>query len=175
MAVVLRFSKRARKRGGWVRQIALAVAGGVAIGLGWAVLPAPATPDAAIEATRAAAEGLPAVTARFAPCGSGRRVTCVVDGDTFWLAGAKIRIADIDAPEIFSPGCPAEAALGRRATRRLQALLNAGPITLVPIDRDRDRYGRQLRVVERDGVSLGAMLVREGLAHRWGGPQRRWC
>jgi len=44
----------------------------------------------------------------------------------------------------------------------MQALLNAGPFTLTPIKRDVDRYGRKLRIVERDGVSLGAILVRHG-------------
>ncbi len=31
------------------------------------------------------------------------RRTCVVDGDTIWLEGVKIRIADIDTPEISQP------------------------------------------------------------------------
>src|SRR3546814_7054959 len=39
---------------------------------------------------------------RFELCGMTRR-TCVVDGDTFWLEGEKIRIADIDTPEISEP------------------------------------------------------------------------
>ena len=42
----------------------------------------------------------------------------------------------------------------------MQALLNADPFTLTPIKRDCNRYGRKLRIVERDGVSLGAVLVR---------------
>lgn len=32
----------------------------------------------------------------------------MVDGDTIWLEGLKIRIADIDTPEITSPKCNAE-------------------------------------------------------------------
>ena len=43
----------------------------------------------------------------FAVCGTIRQ-TCVVDGDTIWLEGAKIRIADIDTPELYSPQCDAE-------------------------------------------------------------------
>lgn len=30
-------------------------------------------------------------------CGSGKRVTCVVDGDTIWLRGEKIRLQGFDA------------------------------------------------------------------------------
>jgi len=88
----------------------------------------------------------------------------------------KIRIADIDTPETHPPRCKAEARAGHRATLRMQALLNAGPFTLVPIKRDVDKYGRKLRLVQRDGRSLGDTLVREGLARRYGGGKRSpWC
>lgn len=118
---------------------------------------------------------MPTMAASFPICRGGGRITCVVDGDTFWLEGTKYRIADIDTPEVSNFGCPAEKALGDRATARLAALLNAGPFALEPADRDEDRYGRKLRIVTRDGASLGAQLVSEGLAHRWGGPDREWC
>src|SRR5689334_370780 len=83
----------------------------------------------------------------FGLCFTGGGIDCVVDGDTFWIDGEKIRIADIDAPETHPPRCPREAELGNAATRRLQALLNAGPVTLAVADRDTDRYGRKLRIV----------------------------
>ena len=90
--------------------------------------------------------------------------------------GVKIRLEDIDAPEVFSPRCAAEAALGRRATVRLLQLINAGPFTLSRRGaRDADRYGRKLRVIERDGRSLAETLVAEGLARRWDGARRSWC
>jgi micrococcal nuclease len=105
----------------------------------------------------------------------GRQSNCVVDGDTIWYGGVKIRLADIDTPEVFSPKCASEAALGRRATERLLALLNAGPFEVVPIERDADRYGRKLRILERHGRSLGDILIAEGLARRWDGARRSWC
>lgn len=114
-------------------------------------------------------------SASFAICGSGARTNCVIDGDTFWYRGEKIRIADINTPEVSSPECASEATLGAAATERLHALLNAGPFTLEPIDRDRDRYGRLLRTVTRDGESLGAVLVDEGLAEEWRGRRGSWC
>jgi endonuclease YncB( thermonuclease family) len=116
-----------------------------------------------------------AESARFGPCEGPPRVTCVVDGDTFWYRGDKIRIADINTPEVSEPGCAAEARLGARATRRLTELLNAGPFSLEPIDRETDRYGRTLRVVTRGGESLGAVLEGEGLAEHWQGHRRDWC
>lgn len=115
--------------------------------------------------------------ARFGLCSGSVRVTCVVDGDTIWYRGAKIRIADLDTPEVSKPACAGEAAMGRRATARLQALLNAGPFTLEPnpFGESEDRYGRSLMVVTRGGESLGAVLVAEGLAEAWGGPRKAWC
>ena len=115
------------------------------------------------------------LAASFALCTEGPRTTCVVDGDTFWLKGEKVRIADINAPETHSAGCPAEQTLGDRATRRLIALLNAGPFDLAIEGRATDRYGRSLRVVRRGGHSLGGQLVSEGLAEPWRGRRSDWC
>jgi micrococcal nuclease len=125
--------------------------------------------------TAGSAVAADAESASFSLCGGGARVNCVVDGDAFWYRGDKIRVADINTPEVSSPECAAEAALGRRATGRLHALLNAGPFTLESIERDRDRYGRQLRVVTRGGESLGDVLVSEGLAEEWAGYRGGWC
>lgn len=113
--------------------------------------------------------------ARFTRCGGFARSTCVVDGDTIWYRGNKIRIADINTPELSDPGCASEAALAERATVRLTQLLNAGRFSLKPTDRDRDRYGRALRVITRNDASVGAVLVAEGLAERWTGHRREWC
>lgn len=112
---------------------------------------------------------------QFEICGSVRE-TCVVDGDTFWLEGVKIRLADIDTPEIGSPKCAGEYQLGMKAKQRLLSLLNEGPFELQASgDRDTDRYGRQLRVAVRNGASIGDQLVAEGLAHKWIGSKQPWC
>ena len=111
----------------------------------------------------------------FGRCGGPIRTTCVVDGDTIWLEGEKIRIADVNTPEVSRPDCSAERALGERATSRLTSLLNEGGFSLERIDRDEDRFGRKLRVVTRNGESLGTKLVAEGLADTWTGSRRSWC
>ena len=126
--------------------------------------------------TPAPAKGSSAISGvHFGFCHTGGGTNCVVDGDTFWMAGTKIRIADIDAPETHPSRCAVEADLGARATARLRALLNAGPVTLASADRDADKYGRKLRIVLRDGKSLGDTLVAEGLARPWGGQRMPWC
>ena len=113
--------------------------------------------------------------AAFGLCKRGGPPNCVVDGDTIWYRGSKIRIADIDTPETHQPQCAAEAARGAAATRRLHQLVNAGPFTLQSINRDEDRYGRKLRILTRGGHSLGAVLVAEGLARFYEGGRRSWC
>lgn len=119
----------------------------------------------------------PGPTARqaFTICHTGGGRNCAVDGDTAWIAGEKIRVADIDAPETHPPRCASEAELGARATRRLAELMSAGPFDMALSDRDTDRYGRKLRVLVRDGRSLGGQLVAEGLARPWEGHRRPWC
>jgi endonuclease YncB( thermonuclease family) len=98
----------------------------------------------------------------------------VIDGDTFELGGERIRIADIDTPEV-NGRCSAETALAARATARMSELLNEGPFELGAVGRDEDRYGRKLRVVIRDGRSVGDRLVAEGLARTWTGRREPWC
>lgn len=112
----------------------------------------------------------------------------VVDGDTLVLAcgparpcrDERIRIESIDAPESWRSRCAAEAALAERATRRLAALVAAGPVA---IERHGlDRYGRTLATLTQAGRDIGATLIAEGLALPWApGPQawadrlKTWC
>lgn len=100
----------------------------------------------------------------------------VIDGDTIDYDGMRVRIADIDTPEV-NGRCAYETDLAARATRRLRALLASGDIALhpPPNGRDEDRYGRKLRIVTRDGRSVGDMLVAEGLARTWTGRREPWC
>jgi len=122
-----------------------------------------------------AASSATGVRTSFSYCHIGGGYNCVVDGDTIWLKGEKIRVADIDAPETHDYKCASEKALGDRATRRLHDMLESGPITLQNIDRDEDTYGRKLRIVLVNGESVGDTLVSEGLARWYAGGRRPWC
>lgn len=126
-------------------------------------------------ASVAAAQQPDSATDAFSICGSGQRITCVVDGDTFWFRGEKIRIADIDTPELSPPRCQRERELGLAAKNRLLDILNSGPLSFKTTAREEDRFGRKLRIVYRDRHSVGDMLVAEGLARKWQGSRRSWC
>lgn len=112
----------------------------------------------------------------FPICDSGPRTNCVVDGDTIWFDGEKVRLLGIDTPETNPPRCAYEGELGAAATRRLRELLDGGTITLRRGDApDRDRYGRLLRHVDVDGRDVGSILIAEGLARPYGNGRRSWC
>ena len=112
----------------------------------------------------------------FGYCHTGGGTNCVVDGDTIWFHGQNIRIVGLDTPETHDPHCANEKSLGDRATRRLHQLVNGGVVSLSLIDRDEDRYGRKLRIVKVDGVSVADTLIDDDLAYRYnGGPKQSWC
>jgi endonuclease YncB( thermonuclease family) len=141
------------------------------------LLGVPALREAVEGAWRAAPtrspDGRLEITTEFGLCHEGGGRNCVVDGDTVWIAGEKVRIAGIDAPETHEFKCAAEAELGKKAALRLQALLSSGRLTATPIDRD--RYGRLLRNLAVDGRDVGKALIAEGLAREYAGGKRSWC
>lgn len=115
------------------------------------------------------------VSVSFGYCGDGPHRNCVADGATFWHNGVKIGLAGIDTAEVDRPACETERQLGQSAKVRLLGLLNSGPFTLQASAGGADASGRVLRTVERNGRSLSAILVQEGLARPAGTSARAWC
>lgn len=121
------------------------------------------------------------VSENFTRCGPGRGHACVIDGDTFKIGERKVRIIGIDSPETHPSRCAEEARLGEAATVKLQELLNQGPFEMVGrIDDMKDRYGRDLRAVQRKlpnggTQSIAAEMREAGLAHRYVGFKTGWC
>ena len=126
-----------------------------------------------LETQEAAPTPVPIAASGAADFSGGIRV---IDGDTFDYGTLRVRIADIDTPELRGR-CTYETDLAVRATTRLAALLADGGLELHPLPdgRDQDRYGRKLRIVTRNGRSLGDILVAEGLARTWTGRREPWC
>lgn len=161
---------RRSNSGGGIKTFTLAFAAFLTVfGVGMAVTNLPLEAGTGQEDTAAN------YTLSFEICGRIRH-TCVVDGDTIWLQGEKIRIADIDTPEIGRPQCDYEYGLGIRARDRLRELIDNRSFGLRSIGgRDEDQYGRKLRVIVQDGRSVGDVLVEEGLARTWSGRREPWC
>jgi micrococcal nuclease len=106
----------------------------------------------------------------------------VLDGDTIALPSReRIRIHEIDTPDIAYFGCERELVLGLRAKARLAELLRAGPVTIER--QETDRFHRTLaRLRLADGRLVGDILMAEGIAIRYqpGREAReerlaRWC
>lgn len=108
-------------------------------------------------------------------CGSGPRVNCIVDGDTFWYQGEKFRMIGYDTPEPTTGICGGEREkrLAKQASARLLQLFNSSQISIQR--RGKDEYGRTLATVRADGVDVGEILIREGLARSWPDGCEFWC
>jgi len=93
----------------------------------------------------------------------------VVDGDTVRLRnGDKVRFIGINTPEIGRDGKPSEP-FAHKAKNRLEQLLKNQDyrLNLRIGNEPRDRYKRRLaHVYLADNRSIGAILLREGLAVR---------
>jgi endonuclease YncB( thermonuclease family) len=99
-----------------------------------------------------------------APAAHTFRIARVVDGDTVYLTdGAKVRLVQIDTPEVFF----GVECWGHEASAETKRLLPAGTavrLTAEPATDRVDRYGRLLRYVirVRDGLNVNVFLVRHG-------------
>lgn len=93
----------------------------------------------------------------------------VNDGDTLTLAGERIRLRGLDAPE-FSQICRkagADYPCGRRAVDALRALVSGASVACEGYERD--RYDRLLARCTADGRDVGEAMVRAGWAVAYGG------
>ena len=104
---------------------------------------------------------------------AGQRIYAF-DGDTFVMGGRRIRIANIDAPELHPPRCAEEERLGMAAKEKLQQLLGSGAVTVS--GSSHDRYGRDVRSVQVNGQDVGEAMLSAGLARSYHGEKRQpWC
>ena len=100
-------------------------------------------------------------------------VTSVHDGDTIRCGSERVRIENIDAPELpDSPKCTdrrrngwCDYDLGYRSRDALQAFLATGSVTIVR--NGEDKYGRTLARLSVDEKDAGDYLIERGLARKW--------
>ena len=133
------------------------------------------TLQAALVAMMLVSTGALAQSITFEKCGSAKRITCVVDGDTIWFEGEKIRLMDYDTPEPTTNVCGGqiERDLAAAASDRLLELLNKNQFTIAR--EGEDQYGRTLAVISVGGTNVGEILIAEGLARSWPNGIEFWC
>jgi micrococcal nuclease len=110
----------------------------------------------------------------------GCRVLQVIDGDTVDMycpgeGALRTRLMGFDAPEVFSPQCPAELRAGLEATWHLRRALWSAETLQVTLHGS-DRYERALAEMRIDGRPVAEMMIAAGLARPYdGGTRRSWC
>lgn len=82
----------------------------------------------------------------------------VVDGDSLVVAGERVRLHAIDAPELREP-------LGGRARLEMERIVGRRPVTCEP--RGHDRYGNTVATCRQGRLDVAAELVRRGWARAW--------
>lgn len=100
------------------------------------------------------------------PAGNG----CTLSADRYSWHGRTYRIADIRAPSLEKPRCPQEADLAQKGRMALLGLMNGGAFDAHPAP-----SGGSDRILLRDGVSLGTILVLKGYAKPAGNDAIDWC
>ena len=126
----------------------------------------------------AASDNAPPV--RLGLCKTGQRntptKTCLVDGDTLWLAGTKYRLKGFDTPEPQSRVCGGdfEKALAKKASNRALQLLNGNAWTIETFGSGNTGQ-RTLATIRINGRDLGDILISENLARRWPDGSEWWC
>jgi len=108
----------------------------------------------------------------FGQCYNENGPNCVMDGDTVYVAGERVEIAGMDAPEVLDSRCAGERSRGIAAAVAMADLLSSGPVTVSrPF---RDEFGRDVRIVQVKGKDVGKAMIRDGFAQRAGKPDK-WC
>ncbi|MGI3163903.1 SH3 domain-containing protein [Pseudooceanicola sp. 200-1SW] len=145
------------QQGGWTQIVS-------SLGTGWMASRLLSSKGAAVTSSSSAGRILRASDVR------------VIDGDTVDIRGqdANVRLVGFNAPETWRPSCDAELKAGQRATARLvQLVRGAGAIEFRRVScscrpgtegTDQCNFGRQCGTLLVDGVDVGKILMREGLA-----------
>jgi endonuclease YncB( thermonuclease family) len=110
--------------------------------------------------------------AQFGQCYNAQGPNCVLDGDSFYVAGTWVEIAGIEAPSIADARCPVEHDRGVTAAVVLADLLNSGRVTIGAATRDSS--GRAVREVEVSGRDVATTMIDRSLA-REAGSNPSWC
>lgn len=143
--------------------VALAIAG-VAVFSFKTVLPAPGATTSAAEPT--------SISQRFALCDDSKGDACVLSADSYAWRGDRYHLSDISVPSQAQPRCPQEATRAQSGRAALARMMNGGAFEARPDSADADRSAR---ILTRDGVSIGQLMILKGHAQPWSRTPIDWC
>ena len=100
----------------------------------------------------------------------------VIDGDTLAFGRERVRIANLDAPDVGSHAhCALEQRRGERARAFARSILRQAASVDVVDRQGFDRYGRALALVRVDGQDFGRLMIAAGHGRPWRGRSSNWC
>ena len=102
------------------------------------------------------------------------------DGDTCYVmidgTKAKIRLLELDTPEISKPKCEAELELGLEARDYLNNLIINASSVEIKTDYEKDYFGRTLAHLIIDGEDASAKIISSNLGVVYErGNKKDWC
>ena len=102
------------------------------------------------------------------------------DGDTCYVmidgTKAKIRLLELDTPEISKPKCEAELELGLEARDYLNNLIANASSVEIKTDYEKDYFGRTLAYLIIDGEDASAKIRSNNLGVVYErGNKKDWC
>lgn len=106
----------------------------------------------------------------------------VYDGDTIIIDEQRLRLLEIDTPEISKPRCRREEKIGLQARDALRTLIAQAKTIEIINSGQIDRYDRPLIQIKLDGEYAGQSLITQGLAvtyrpgsAAWKQRKKHWC
>ena len=102
------------------------------------------------------------------------------DGDTCYVMidgnKAKIRLLELDTPEISKPKCEAELELGLEARDYLNNLIINASSVEIKTEYEKDYFGRTLAYLIVDGEDVSSMIVKNNLGVKYDTNNKmNWC
>ena len=102
------------------------------------------------------------------------------DGDTCYVTykgkNDKVRLLELDTPEISNPKCEQEYALGIDARNFVNNLISEGVSIKFKTEYNRDFFGRILSYIVVDGENVSKKMVSNGLGVIYDRSNKKdWC
>ena len=116
-----------------------------------------------------------AIVVLIALCGA-RPAIWVIDGDTVDVRGERVRVANLDAPDVGRHArCALEEQRGQAAKAYAIELVRSGEVIGLTDRQGRDRYGRSLARITVDGADFAGLMIAAGHGRPWQGRSSDWC
>ena len=102
------------------------------------------------------------------------------DGDTCYIyidnRKEKIRLLELDTPEISKPKCEKEYLRGIEARDFINQLIEDANSIIIETDYSKDYFGRTLAYLIVDGVDVSNLIIEQGMGVKYQkGEKNDWC